>query len=103
MLLVGVISIRAWESSFPERLDFFILGPLPVRLQSVFAAELSSLLGALGISLVALNSFTGTVWPFLFAPSAHGGMGLLRSFTTYWETMLTALFCFAPTRSAAGT
>lgn len=96
MLLVGVIYILAWESSFPEHLDLLILGPLPIRLQSVFAAKLSSLLGALGLSLVALNSFTGLVWPFLFAPSGHGGMGLLRSFTAYWGTMLIAcLFVFS--------
>ncbi len=96
MLLLGVIYILAWESSFPEPLDLLILGPLPIRLQSVFAAKLSSLLGALGLSVAALNSFTGLVWPFLFAPSGHGGMGLVRSFAAYWGTMLIAcLFVFS--------
>jgi len=96
MLLVGVIYILAWESSFPERLDLLILGPLPVRLQIVFAAKLSSLLGALGLSLVALNVFTGLVWPLIFSPSASGAIGILRSFTAYWGTILTAsLFVFS--------
>ena len=96
MLLVGIFSILAWESAFPERLDLLILGALPVRVQTIFAAKLTSLLGALGFSLVTLNIFTGFVWPLLFIPSGAGWHGAVRSLVAYWSTILAAaVFTFS--------
>lgn len=103
MLLVGVIYVLAWESSFPERLDILILGPLPIRLRTVFAAKLSSLLGALGLSLLALNSSTGLVWPFLFVPAGSHWMAGFSSLAAYWGVILGAsLFVFSSALAVQG-
>jgi hypothetical protein len=96
MLLVGIFSVLAWESAFPALLDLLILGPLPVRIQTIFAAKLASLLGALGLSVLALNGFTGFVWPLLFVPAGRGWVGDLRSLTAYWSVILAAaIFTFS--------
>ncbi len=103
MLLVGVFAVLAWESAFPERLDLLILGPLPVRVQTIFAAKLSSLLGALGFSFVTLNIFTGFIWPLLFVPAGGGWHGALRSLTAYWCVVLAgAVFTFCSVLSLQG-
>ncbi len=96
MLLVGVFAVLAWESAFPERLDLLILGPLPVRVQTIFAAKLASLLGVIGFSLLTLNIFTGFIWPLLFVPTGSGWHGALRSLPAYWSVILAAVvftFC----------
>lgn len=103
MLLVGVFSVLGWESAFPERLDLLILGPLPVRVQTMFAAKIASLLGALGFSLVSLNIFTGFVWPLLFIPSGGGWPDALRSLAAYWSVILAAaVFTFCSVLALQG-
>lgn len=96
MLVIGVLSLLSWESVFPERLDLLVLGPLPVPIQTIFFAKLTALLVAEGLSLLALNSFTGLVWPFLFVPNAEGWGGDLRSLAAYWAGIFTAaMFTFS--------
>ena len=103
MLMIGLLSLLAWESVFPERLDLLVLGPLPVATQTVFLAKLTALLGAEGLSLLALNSFTGLVWPFLFVPYGYGWAGDLRSLIAYWGAILAAaILTFSTTLAFQG-
>jgi hypothetical protein len=103
MLVIGVLSILAWESVFPERLDLLVLGPLPVPTQTIFFAKLTALLGAEGLSLLALNSFTGLVWPFLFVPYGDGWGGDLRSLVAYWAAIsAAAIFTFSTSLALQG-
>jgi hypothetical protein len=90
MLVVGLLSILAWESIFPERLDLLIMGPQPVRVRTVFVAKLAALIGTLALSMLALNCFTGLIWPLLFSPAFSGLAGNLRSFVAYWGVILAA-------------
>jgi hypothetical protein len=95
MLVIGILSLLAWESVFPERFDLLVLGPLPISTQTVFLAKLAALLGAEGLSLLALNSFTGLVWPFLFVPQGEGWGGGIRSLVAYWAAIFAAaIFTF---------
>lgn len=89
MLAIGLFSVLNWDSIFPDRRDVLVLAPLPVAPRTIFAAKLSALGSALFISVLALNVFTGLLWPMYFS-SADGALAVLRSFGAYWTTVLTA-------------
>jgi hypothetical protein len=89
MVVVGLFSVLNWDSIFPNKQDVLILAPLPVRTSTLFRAKLSSLLTALALSVLAVNIFSGLLWPFLFSSTNGGGFaGASRSLAAYWITML---------------
>src|ERR1700720_2938190 len=45
MVAMGFITVLEWDALFPDRRDFTILIPLPIRLEAVFAAKIVSLCG----------------------------------------------------------
>ena len=91
MIVVGLFSVLNWDSIFPNKRDVLILAPLPVRTSTLFRAKLSSLITALGLSVLAVNIFSGLLWPFLFSSTNGGGFaGVARSLAAYWITMLLA-------------
>jgi len=96
MTVVGLLSTLSWESSCPDRRDLLVLGPLPVRVRTVFLAKLSALAGVLSFSIVSLNCFIGLVWPFLFSNPGTGLLGDVRAIGAYWATITvvsTFIFC----------
>jgi hypothetical protein len=36
MLVVGLFAVLSWESTFPDKRDVLVLGPLPVRAGTMF-------------------------------------------------------------------
>ena len=83
MAVAGLFAVVAWNTVLPDRRDSFVLGPLPVRIRTVFAAKLTSL----GVAIFAVNAFTGMGFPSF-------GAGL-RGPAAYWITMSAAgLFVF---------
>jgi hypothetical protein len=96
MLVVGLFAVLTWESTFPDRRDVLVLGPLPVRARTLFLAKVVALAIALSLTVLALNVFTGLTWPFVFVPFNGGVLGSIRSLVAYWMTMLAAgafVFC----------
>jgi hypothetical protein len=97
MVIVGLFSVLCWDSIFPDKRDVLVLGPLPVRANTLFRAKLAALVAALSLSVVSLNIFSGLVWPFLFSAMNCGGFrGVARSLAAYWITMVLAgffMFC----------
>ena len=96
MAVVGILSVLNWDSVFPDRRDILVLAPLPVQTRTLFWAKLAALAAVLGISIVALNIFTGLTWPFIFSPPRAGLLGAPRSLAAYWMTMAAAsgfIFC----------
>lgn len=67
MLAVGLFAVLSWDSLFPDRRDVLVLSPLPVRARTIFLAKAGAVLTALGLTVAALNSFTGTFGPPVFA------------------------------------
>jgi hypothetical protein len=88
MLVVGLFTVLAWESIFPDRRDLLILSPLPVKLPTLFCSKLTALVAALALATVSLNCISGTIWPLLF--SANGFRGAPRAIPAYWLTMAAA-------------
>jgi len=90
MAIIGVFTLLLWDALFPDRRDCMILGAMPVRVPAVFAAKLAALGAALGLAVVAVNSFTGLVCPFLIVPGASGALDAARDFGVFWLVILLA-------------
>ncbi len=105
MLVVGLFAVLSWDSTFPNRRDVLVLAPLPVRSRTLFLAKVSASAAALGVTVLALNMFTGLAWPLALAltnPQASSFLDLIfsldlyRTFVAYWFTMFSAggfIFC----------
>jgi len=94
--VVGLFAVIAWNAVLPDRRDALVLGPLPVRLRTIFVAKIAAIATALGVSVGAVNAFTGLAFGFLAIPSDSGALGLARSFSAYWLTMIAAgVFVFS--------
>jgi hypothetical protein len=72
MLAVGGVSVLSWDAAMPDRRDLLVLGPLPVRMSTLFAAKIAALFAAPVLTIVSLNVFTGLLWPLLFASHGRG-------------------------------
>ncbi|HWC95619.1 MAG TPA: ADOP family duplicated permease [Candidatus Sulfopaludibacter sp.] len=85
MAVAGLFSVLAWNAVLPDRRDCLVLGLLPVQVRTIFLAKVAAIGTALGVSVAALNSFTGLSFPFLW--------GGFRTLAVYWLTqILAALF-----------
>lgn len=67
MLVVGLFAMLSWESTFPDRRDVLVLGPLPVRTRTLFLAKVAAVTTALVLTLTALHVAAGVAWPFALA------------------------------------
>jgi hypothetical protein len=90
MVVVGLFAVLSWDSAFPDRRDVLVLGPLPVRAQTLFLAKLAAFAASLALPVVALNAFAGLLWPLLFSPAESGFFGAIRALAAYWFTVLAA-------------
>jgi hypothetical protein len=96
MVVIGLFSVLNWDSIFPDRRDVLVLAPLPVQASTLFLAKLAALAFALGLSVFALNVFSGLVWPAVFFAPRAGALAASRSLAAYWITMVAAgafIFC----------
>ncbi len=90
MTVAGLIAILNWDAAFPDRRDLLVLAPLPVRKSTLFVAKVAALFAAPALALLALNIFSGLVWPLLFRSSNSGFFGMLRALPAYWITISAA-------------
>lgn len=95
MAIAGIFAVVAWHTVLPDRRDRLVLGPLPVRTRTIFVAKITAMLAGLGISIVAVNAFTGLLFPPFGAA--------WRGPAAYWVTMAAAgLFVFCGFLAAQG-
>ena len=93
MLIVALFAVLSWDSVLPDRRDILVLGPLPVRARTIFAAKAASLAAALGITVSVFNGLPGLAMPFALTPPDANpvlSIGFYRSFIAYWFTMFAA-------------
>lgn len=83
MIVMGFVMVYQWDALFPDRRDYQILTPQPVRLFTVFAAKAAALAIFLSLFLVDINFFS-----FLFWPGVDGGKNF---FGILWAHMLALL------------
>ena len=95
MAIVGLFTVLAWDSIFPDRRDSLVLSNLPIRPGTIFRAKLAATGTGLGLSLIAVNIITGIAYPFV--------AGGVRTFFVYWAVMLAAaLFVFCTLMALEG-
>jgi hypothetical protein len=90
MVVVGLFAVLSWDSAFPDRRDVLVLGPLPVRTQTLFLAKLAAFGATLALPILAINVFAGLLWPMLFSPAGSGFVGVIRALIAHWITVLAA-------------
>jgi len=89
MLTIGLFAVLSWDSIFPDKRDLLVLSPLPVKPRTVFRAKLAALGYAMALLVLALNIFTGLLWPAILAP-AGGLLPVVRTYVAFWISMLAA-------------
>jgi hypothetical protein len=94
MTVAGLIAVLNWDAAFPDRRDLLVLAPLPVRKSTMFLAKLAALFAAPLLAVVALNLFSGLVWPLVFRATNSGFFGMLRALPAYWITICAAAAFF---------
>lgn len=87
MAIAGLFAVLAWNTMMPDRRDAIVLGALPVRAGTILRAKLAAIGAALGVSVAAVNVFTGIAFPFVLGDDFLGGM---RSLLAYWIVQMTA-------------
>lgn len=87
MAVAGLFAVLAWNTLAPDRRDALILGTLPVRTGTIFRAKMAAIGTALGVSLFAVNAFTGLGFPFAVA---DGLAAWVRSAAAYWVAQAAA-------------
>ncbi len=77
------VAIFEWETLFPDRLDFLVLAPLPLRPRHLLLAKAVALSGFLALFLVAANGFgvfmlpavsKGVFWRMVWAQGVAVGL-----------------------------
>ena len=63
MVAMGVVMVFEWDALFPDRRDYLLLTPLPLRTFSLFLAKMAALGIFLAMFLGAANFFGVFFWP----------------------------------------
>src|SRR5262245_51757436 len=63
MIVTGFVMVFKWDSLFPDRRDYLILGSLPIRYRDVFAAKMKALFLFLAIFAISANFFASLMVP----------------------------------------
>jgi len=85
MIVMGFVMVFEWDALFPDRRDYQILTPQPLRLFIVFAAKATALAIFLALFLLDINFFG-----FLFWPGVDGGKNFFDILWAHVVALLSA-------------
>jgi hypothetical protein len=88
MVVMGFLTVLEWDALFPDRRDFTILIPLPIRLESVFSAKIVSLCGFVLLFFVASNAISTFLYPFVSMRAPITAMGLFNNMFIHAKVVL---------------
>lgn len=63
MIVMGFLVVFEWDVLFPDRRDYQVLTPLPLRLSTLFLAKAAAIGLFLGMFLLDVNFFSTALWP----------------------------------------
>jgi hypothetical protein len=89
LLVIGLCTVITWDTTFPDRRDLAVLGPLPIKPRTILLAKLSATCGLLGIAILSLNFASSCSWALVFGVQA-GYLGMARFFLAFWFTIVGA-------------
>src|SRR5437588_5417842 len=78
MAIMGFVTVLEWDALFPDRRDFTILIPLPLRLESIFTAKIVSLLAFVVVFFAASNAISIFLYPFIAMRGTSTFLSLLN-------------------------
>jgi hypothetical protein len=78
LLLAGLLALVQWEALLPTRLDYAILGPMPLPPGRIAGAKLLALAALLGGFIAILNVYSSILFPLFTTPDAAGFATLVR-------------------------
>jgi hypothetical protein len=96
MLVIGLLTVVSWDSTFPDRRDVMVLSPLPLAPRTILLAKVVASAALLGLAILTLNFASGIAWPLLIGSHHESVWGYFESFAAYWFTMVAAsafLYC----------
>jgi hypothetical protein len=89
LLVIGLCSVITWDSTFPDRRDLAVLGPLPVKPRTILLAKLSATCALLGVSILSLNFASSVAWALVFG-GISGYVGFARFMVADWFAIVAA-------------
>ena len=89
---MGVVATFEWEMLFPDRADFLILLPLPLKSRELFYAKGRALVTFLGLFLAASNLFSSILFP---AVSTGGNGNYFHAVWAHLAAVLLSGICAA--------
>jgi hypothetical protein len=103
MLVAGIFAVITWDAVFPDRRDIMVLSPLPITARTILLAKLAASGGILGLAILALNCFSGFIWPFVLGINGGLVQGFLRTLAAWWSTLIAAsLFLYSSALALQG-
>lgn len=94
--VAGFATVFQWDVLFPDRRDFLVLAPFPIRLRELFLAKFAAIGVFLLTLIAAVNLFPTLLLPvFSMAIPKIGAVGILRlTATQIAATVGASLFAF---------
>jgi hypothetical protein len=88
MAIMGFVTVLEWDALFPDRRDFTILIPLPIRLESIFTAKIVSLCGFVVCFFAAANAISIFLYPFIAMRATSTFLGVMNRMFIHAEVTL---------------
>lgn len=88
MGLVALMATLQWERFYPERRDYAILGPQPVKAADLFRAQVRALLRFLTIFFLLINGFAAIFFPIAAVPYRAGLFEGLLFAAGHWFSLI---------------
>lgn len=92
--VIGFAAFFEWDMLFPNRRDFLVLAPFPIRLRDLFAAQLAALGKFLGLLIVAVNLFPILFTVLMGLSARYRGRGLRLVLAEIAATAGVSAFAF---------
>jgi hypothetical protein len=86
-LVIGLCSVLMWDTTFPDKRDAMVLGPLPLLPRMILFAKMAASASVLGIAIIALNFASSGAMSIVFGLPSNG---FFRFFFAWWFTLITA-------------
>jgi hypothetical protein len=83
MVVMGCVTVLEWDALFPDRRDFMVLTPLPIRGRVIFLAKIAALVVFLLIFSLDVNAFSWLLYPMVSAPARMSWTEFLRAYLNH--------------------
>jgi hypothetical protein len=90
MLVIGLVTVISWDSTFPDRRDVMVLSPLPLTPRTILLAKLCASAAVLGLAALALNIASGLMMALLMGAQEGPAWGFLQSLPAWGFTLAAA-------------